>query len=161
MLFAPKGQLLNREGIKLKPFAPTVSCVCGCSRDSTNSWRTGLSFLSRDAFSERNLKTGLKLGLHPLRSSTRSCNGSAPRPITCLVSSSFLKTTLKAELFLMIKSLEGRLRGKIAQIFFHASIFYEISWTQHSRHFDFYHIITLSLLLRIDVLLYVTIKQKQ
>ena len=121
------------------PFAPTVSCVCGCSRDSTSSWNTDdpSAFLSLDFFSERNLTEGLQeKSPHSLHADRRSCSGSATRPTKCLARSLFFKIRRKAELCLIIKSLEGRRVGKIALIFLNASIA-SIFYEQHRRHFGF------------------------
>ena len=121
------------------PFAPTVSCVCGCSRDSTSPWNTDdpSGFLSLDFFSERNLTEGLQeKSPHSLRADRRSCSGSATGPTKCLARSPFFKIRRKAELCLIIKSLEGRRVGKIALIFLNASIA-SIFYEQHRRHFGF------------------------
>ena len=107
------------------PFAPTVSCVCGCSRDSTSSWNTDdpSAFLSLDVFSERNLAEGLlEKSPHPAHADRRTCSGSAAGAIKCLARPPFFKIRRKAELCLIIKSLEGRRVGKIALIFLNASI---------------------------------------
>ena len=121
------------------PFAPTVSCVCGCSRDSTSSWNTDdpSAFLSLDVFSERNLAEGLlEKSPHPAHADRRTCSGSAAGAIKCLARPLFFKIRRKAELCLIIKSLEGRRVGKIALIFLNASIA-SIFYEQHRRHFGF------------------------
>ena len=121
------------------PFAPTVSCVCGCSRDSTSSWNTDdpSAFLSLDVFSERNLTEGLlEKSPHPAHADRRTCSGSAAGAIKCLARPPFFKIRRKAELCLIIKSLEGRRVGKIALIFLNASIA-SIFYEQHRRHFGF------------------------
>ena len=121
------------------PFAPTVSCVCGCSRDSTSSWNTDdpSAFLSLDVFSERNLAEGLlEKSPHPAHADRRTCSGSPAGAIKCLARPLFFKIRRKAELCLIIKSLEGRRVGKIALIFLNASIA-SIFYEQHRRHFGF------------------------
>ena len=121
------------------PFAPTVSCVCGCSRDSTSSWNTDdpSAFLSLDVFSERNLTEGLlEKSPHPAHADRRTCSGSAAGAIKCLARPPFFKIRRKAELCLIIKSLEGRRVGKIALLFLNASIA-SIFYEQHRRHFGF------------------------
>ena len=103
------------------PFAPTVSCVCGCSRDSISSWNTDdpSAFLSLDVFSERNLAEGLlEKSPHPFaHADGRSCSALAAGPIKCSARSPFFKIRQKAELCLIIKNLEGRRVGQIARIF--------------------------------------------